>query len=60
MLMLKLQVIFEVQIYEGRVNEPYEEQAWDLWFYDQMVKNGINKDFLRSNEYVKLISVQEV
>jgi len=58
--MLKLQVIFEVQIYEGRVNEPYEEQAWDLWFYDQMVKNGINKDFLRSNEYVKLISVQEV
>lgn len=55
--MLRLKVVFEVQIYEGRVNEPYEQQAWDLWFYDQFLKNGINKDFLRGGEHVKLLSV---
>ena len=28
--MLRLKAVFEVQIFEVRFNEPYEDQAWDL------------------------------
>lgn len=58
--MIRLRVVFDVQIYEGRIDTPYKENAWDLWFYDNFLKTGINDSFLRDGEHVKLVSVDRV
>jgi hypothetical protein len=59
--MIKLQVTFEVHLYEGRLAEPYASNAnWDLWFYDNFVNTALNDSMIRPNEYIKVVECIEL
>jgi hypothetical protein len=61
MAMVKLQLTFEVCVYEGRIEPPYAaEHNWDLWFYDQFIRTALNDEYLRPGEYIKVLECEEV
>jgi len=61
MAMTKLQITFEVRVYDGRIEPPYDEESnWDLWFYDNFIKSALNFEGLREGEYIKIVECREV
>jgi hypothetical protein len=61
MAMTKLQLTFEVCVYDGRIEPPYDaESNWDLWFYDNFIRSCLNSDGLRPGEYIKILECSEI
>jgi hypothetical protein len=61
MSMIKLQVTFEVNLFDGRLEKPYAaEHNWDLWFYDQFIRTPLNDEYLRPEEYIKVVGCKDL
>jgi hypothetical protein len=61
MAMIKLQLTFEVNVYDGRIEPPYDSESnWDLWFYDNFIRSCLNSDDLRPGEYIKVLECIEL
>ena len=61
MSMTKLHLTFEISLFDGGLEAPYEDESnWDLWFYDNFVKSCLNSDALRKNEYIRVLKCVEI
>jgi hypothetical protein len=61
MAMVKLQLTFEVCVYEGRLEPPYDSESnWDLWFYDNFIRSALNSEYLRPHEYIKVLECKQL
>lgn len=56
MSMITLKVCFELHLYQGRLEEPFDNESnWDLWFFDNFVNTALNHEDLRPDEYIKVL-----
>lgn len=57
---IKIQLTFDITLYEGRLEKPYEDSLWDLWFHDEFLGFAINDQYLRPGESITLTSIKEI
>lgn len=61
MAMIKLRLTFEVNVYDGRIDPPYDAASnWDLWFYDNFIRSALNSDDLRPGEYITVLECKDI
>lgn len=50
---VRIQVVFECNLYYGRLSKPYDKQGnWLLYFKDQFTTTWTDHDRLRPGEYI--------